>query len=115
MRELRHVLLQVVHQGRERDGENAGNGQQQLMAHVLHRLLYELYTAKEETSESLKNHYLTALIAHFGVLNKIMYEGFNVHKVFSPLFFKRNSVLFILLLTKPKSRSNKIKSNLCVY
>lgn len=57
------------------------------MAHVLHRLLYELYTAKEETSESLKNHYLTALIAHFGVLNKIMYEGFNVHKVFSPLFF----------------------------
>lgn len=87
MRELRHVLLQVVHQGRKRDGENAGNGQQQLMAHVLHRLLYELYTAKEETSESLKNHYLTALIAHFGVLNKLMYEGFNVHKVFSLLFF----------------------------
>lgn len=42
---------------------------------------------RKRRQESLKNHYLTALIAHFGVLNKIMYEGFNVHKVFSPLFF----------------------------
>lgn len=45
-------------------------------------------------------------ITHIGVLNKIV----------SPLFLYRNSVLFIRLLTKPKSksRSNKIKT-ICVY
>lgn len=85
------------------------------MTHVLHWLLYELYTVKGETSVIEKSrYYLIALITHIVVLNKIMHVGFYIHKVFSPLFLYRNSVLFILLLTEPKSRSNQIKA-ICVY
>ena len=44
--ELGHVLLEVVHEGAEGDGQHTGDGQQQVATHILHGLLYELSPRK---------------------------------------------------------------------
>lgn len=44
--ELGHVLLEVVHEGAEGDGQHTGDGQQQVATHILHGLLYELSPKK---------------------------------------------------------------------